>query len=325
MTGEQGEFGLIAKFFAPLAGPEGLGLGDDAALLAPPPAGSRLAVTCDTMVAGIHFLAHDPPDAIGHKLLAVNLSDLAAMGAEPSHYLLAATFPEPPDETWLTGFTAGLRRMQQGYGVALVGGDTTRTTGPLTLTVTAFGHVPAADALRRSTARPGDVLFVSGTIGDAALALHLSQDKFSSLRPDMVPLLERLHRPTPRVALGRALRGIASAAMDVSDGLVGDLGHIADQSKVGALIRTARLPLSPAAAQLLAEMPELLSQVMTGGDDYELLFTAPPAARQAVLAAAETAATPVTEIGVIESEPGIRVRDRHGAPVILEGSGYRHF
>jgi thiamine-monophosphate kinase len=316
MTGGRGEFDLIARFFAPLAGPEGLGLGDDAALLPPPPAGEVMVVTCDTMVAGVHFLADDPPDAIGHKLLAVNLSDLAAMGATPSHYVLAASWPAAPSDAWLTLFTAGLRRMQEAHGIVLVGGDTTGTGGPLTLTGTAFGHVAANLALRRSTARPGDVLFVSGTIGDAALGLQLGGEG---------PLRERLLRPTPRVALGQALLGVATAAMDVSDGLLGDLAHIAEQSKVGAVIEAARVPLSPAAAAALADDPELLGLVLTGGDDYELLFTADPAERAAVLQAATAAATPVTEIGSIRREPGVLAIDRSGAPLPLAAGGFRHF
>ncbi len=315
MSGGTGEFELIARHFAPLASPEGLALGDDAALV-PPPAGEALAVTCDTMVSGIHFLPSDPPDSIGHKLLAVNLSDLAAMGARPSHYLLATSWPEPPSEAWLAGFTAGLRRMQDAFGIGLVGGDTTRTPGPLTLTLTAFGAVEAGRALRRSTARPGDILFVSGTLGDAALGLRLGEEG---------PLRERLLRPTPRVALGRALLGLATAAMDVSDGLLGDLAHIAEQSRVGAVVEAARLPLSPAAAAVLSEDPSLFSLVLTGGDDYELLFTAAPSNREAVVAAAAAADTPVTEIGIIRAEPGVVALDRDGHPLELETVGFRHF
>ena len=322
MSGERGEFDLIARFFVPLAGPEGLGLGDDAALLPAPPDGELLVVTCDTMVDGTHFLLGDPPDAIGHKLLAVNLSDLAAMGAQPTYYLLATSWPSAPDDAWLTGLTDGLRRMQQAYGITLVGGDTTRTSGPLTLTLTAIGHVAPKDALRRSTAQAGDLIFVSGTIGDAALGLRFAADPLSGAGGI---LRERLLRPTPRVALGRALRGLATAAMDVSDGLVGDLQHIAEQSAVGAVVEAGNVPLSDAAAALVADDPQLMQVVLTGGDDYELLFTAAPADRAAVFAVAETAATPVAEIGAIRAAPGVIVVDRAGEPVPLSEVGFRHF
>lgn len=325
MTDSGGEFGLIARFFAPLAGPEGLNLGDDAAVVPPLPKDHDLVVTCDTMVCGNHFLAKDQPEGIGHKLLAVNLSDLAAMGATPAHYLLATSWPEEPAEGWLAAFTAGLGQMQRAYGISLIGGDTTRTDGPLTLTLTAFGYVPRDKALRRSGARPGDIVFVSGTVGDAALGLHLAQDPLATSGPGLEFLLQRLHRPTPRNALGQALVGIASSAMDVSDGLVADLGHIAEQSGVGADIDGASLPLSDAAAGVLAEEPDLLLRVLTGGDDYELLFTAPPDREPAITNAAAAAATQVTRIGLVRAEPGIVVRDRAGEPLSLSETGYRHF
>lgn len=316
MSEGRGEFELIARYFAPLAGPEGLGLGDDAALVPPPSPGEMLVVTCDTMVAGVHFLPDDPADAIGHKLLAVNLSDLAAMGATPMHYLLATSWPDAPGDAWLTAFTGGLRRMQEDYGISLIGGDTTRTGGPLTMTLTAFGRVAVDKALRRSTARAGDLLFVSGTIGDAALALHLGGEG---------PLRERLLRPTPRIALGQALAGVATAAMDVSDGLLGDLAHIAEQSHVGARVEAAKLPLSGSAAAALADDPDLLGIVLTGGDDYELLFTATVSDRDAIAAAALAAATPVTEIGVIVDAPDVVAVDRTGARLAVRGTGFRHF
>ncbi|MGF1627703.1 MAG: thiamine-phosphate kinase [Alphaproteobacteria bacterium] len=319
MSGGRGEFDLIARYFAPLAGPEGLGLADDAALMPGPPDGEVLVVTCDTMVAGVHFLPDDPADAIGHKLLAVNLSDLAAMGATPSCYLLATSWPSPPDDAWLTGLTDGLRRMQEAYGIRLIGGDTTRTGGPLTLTLTAIGHVGAKFAMRRSTARAGDPIFVSGTIGDAALALCFTGNGASPF------LRERLLRPTPRVALGRALHGIATAAMDVSDGLIGDLVHIAEQSKVGAVVDAAKVPLSEEAAAMLAADPELMRTVLGGGDDYELLFTAAPEDRAAVMAAAAATATAVTEIGLTRAAQGVVVLDRSGEPLALDETGFRHF
>ena len=325
MTNSGGEFGLIARFFAPLAGPEGLNLGDDAAIVPPPPDGHDLVVTCDTMVCGNHFLAKDEPDGIGRKLLAVNLSDLAAMGAAPAHYVLATSWPEEPAEGWLTAFTSGLEQMQRAHGISLIGGDTTRTEGPLTLTLTAFGYVARGTALRRSGARRGDLIFVSGTVGDAALALHLAGEPLSVRAPGFDFLSNRLHRPTPRVSLGQALVGLASSAMDVSDGLVADLSHIAEQSGVGADIDAASLPLSDAAAAVLTGEPDLLVRVLTGGDDYELLFTVPPERATAVLEAAKTAATTVTRIGAVRSEPGVTVLDRAGEPLSLPSAGYRHF
>lgn len=325
MSEGRGEFDLIARYFRPLAGPEGLDLLDDAAVAAPPPDGEHIVVTCDTMVAGVHFLPGDPPDAIGHKILAVNLSDLAAMGARPTHYLLATSFPSVPADDWLAAFVQGLRRLQDEAGVVLIGGDTTRTTGPLTLTLTAFGHVPGGQALRRSGARAGDLVFVSGTIGDAALALHLARDGDTTGLTGNAALFQRLQRPRPRVALGQALVGLASAAMDVSDGLVADLGHIAAASGVGAVVRSDALPLSTEAVALLAEQPALMAQVLTGGDDYELLFTIPPERRAAARAAAQRAQTQIKEIGVVRAEAGVVALDRAGDPVPLSEFGYRHF
>ncbi|MEZ5670040.1 MAG: thiamine-phosphate kinase [Alphaproteobacteria bacterium] len=325
MDEPRGEFDLIERFFRPLAGPGALALADDAAVLPPPPAGTDLVATCDTMVAGTHFLDADPADAIAHKLLAVNLSDLAAMGADPAHYLLATSWHAVPPDAWLERFAAGLGAMQRDYGILLAGGDTTRTAGPLTLTLTALGTVPHGQALRRSTARPGDLVFVSGTIGDAALALRLAGTGVAADLVGLAQLVARLQRPTPRLALGRALRGVASAAMDVSDGLVGDLGHIVAQSGCGAELRAAAIPVSDAAARLLADEPDLMADVLGGGDDYELLFTAPPARRDDVLRAAAAAATPVAEIGRMTAAGGVTVLDRDGAPLSIQRTGFRHF
>jgi thiamine-monophosphate kinase len=316
MSGSLDEFGRIARFFAPLASgfPGALGLTDDAALLAPVP-GEELAVTTDALVADVHFRSHDPPDLIARKALRVNLSDLAAMGAKPVCYTLAAVLPASCDEAWLAGFARGLAADQAEFGIALAGGDSVRTPGPLTLSVTAIGSVPAGRAIRRSGARPGDRVYVSGTIGDGALGLAALSGRIAA----DTTLADRYLLPRPRLALGRALQGRASAALDVSDGLVADLGHIAETSAVGLIIEAARVPLSPAARAALAADPRLLATVLTGGDDYELAFTAPADLP------AEIAGVAVTCIGRVVEGAGVSVLDRTGKAVTLSAQGYRHF
>lgn len=315
------EFALIAEYFAPLAAgrPGAFGLTDDAAAVAPP-AGRETIVASDMLVAGVHFRAEDPPDTVAARALRANLSDLAAMGASPHGYLTALALP--PDlaggsgdggRGWAAAFAAQLARDQAAFGVGLLGGDTTETPGPLTVSITALGFVEAGRALRRSGARPGDALYVSGTVGDAALALAL---------PDAEPALaERFRRPSPRLALGRALVGVATAAIDISDGLVADVGHVCRASGVAARLRAAAVPLSPAARARLRAAPGLLETALAGGDDYELAFTVPPA-RRAALAALPA---PVTEIGVIEAGAGVAVIGEDGAPVPLARAGWTHF
>lgn len=315
------EFALIAEYFAPLAAarPGAFGLTDDAAALAPPP-GCETIVASDMLVAGVHFRAGDPPDTVAARALRANLSDLAAMGASPHGYLMALALPpELARESgeggrgWAAAFAAQLARDQAEFGVGLLGGDTTATPGPLTVSIAALGFVEAGRALRRSGARPGDALYVSGTVGDAALALAL---------PDAEPALEeRFRRPEPRLALGRALVGVATAAIDISDGPVADIGHICRASGVAARLRAAAVPLSPAARARLRAAPELLETVLAGGDDYELAFAVPPA-RRAALAALPA---PVTEIGVIEAGAGVTVIGADGAPMPLAREGWRHF
>jgi len=318
-----GEFGRIAKFFAPLAAtPGALGLTDDAALV-DCPAGERLVVTVDAMVEGVHFLPDDPPDLVARKLVRVNLSDLAAMAARPVGYLLTTALPKSRGDDWLAGFAAGLAQDQAEFGITLLGGDSVSTQGPISLTLTAFGRVADGAEVRRGGARPGDLVFVTGTIGDGALGLEAAQGKLDGvLDPvDVAYLADRYRLPQPRVGLGPRLSGLASAMMDVSDGLVGDLGHICEVSGVAGLIEAGQVPLSAAAARL----PDRLATVLTGGDDYELLFTAPPERQAAVQAAAVAAGVPVTVIGRIEAGQGVRVLDPAGGALALTGVGWRHF
>jgi thiamine-monophosphate kinase len=322
-----GEFDLIARYFTRPARRSPLGVGDDCALLAPAP-GMQLAVSSDMLVEGRHFLSTVDPARLGHKALAVNLSDLAACGARPLAFTLALALPSV-DEAWLAGFSRGLLALADAHGCELVGGDTTR--GPLNLCVTVFGEVPAGRALLRSGAKAGDDIWVSGTLGDARLALEVFRGTVALPAALFQLARARMEQPTPRVALGQALRGIASAAIDVSDGLVGDLGHILDASRVGA-----RLDADAAAALLAIDshpqdppadigLDVRRTCALSGGDDYELVFTAPTTARDAVEEAARATATPVTRIGGIEAQAGLRLVDRQGAPVTQRFVSFDHF
>ena len=322
-----GEFDLIARYFTRPVRHAALGVGDDCALLAPRP-GMQLAISSDMLVEGRHFFADVDPEALGHKALAVNLSDLAACGAKPLAFTLALALPRA-DEAWLAGFSKGLLALADAHGCELVGGDTTQ--GPLNICITVFGEVPAGQALLRSGARAGDDIYVSGTLGDARLALeallghiHLPDELLAQAR-------QRLERPTPRVALGLALRGIASSAMDVSDGLLGDFGHILKASGVGACIRTDEtiklIAASAFPSSATGQFDQKLLQQCTlaGGDDYELLFTAPPQHRAAVAEAAAQSQTPVTRIGQVEAAPGLRLVDAQGMPVENRFASFDHF
>ncbi|CAH2599306.1 Thiamine-monophosphate kinase [Rhodovastum atsumiense] len=305
------EFALIARHFRPLAGPGALDLGDDAAVVAPPP-GRELVIAADAMVAGVHFLPDDPPDLIGRKLLRTNLSDLAAMGAEPFGYLMTVSVPRGTPDGWFAGFAAGLDADQREFGIALLGGDTTSTPGPVSLSLTVLGHVAPGAALRRVGAQPGHALYVSGTIGDAALGLLALRGEVADA--DGV-LADRYRLPRPRLALGRRLHGIAAACMDVSDGLVQDAGHLCRAGGLGCTILAAELPLSAAARRV-----GRLETCLTGGDDYELLFAVPPE-REAALADA-----PVTRIGHFHAGPArVAVLGPDGAPMPLAGGGWSHF
>jgi thiamine-monophosphate kinase len=324
-----GEFDLIKAYFAPLAtAPDAFALTDDAALFTVP-AGEAAAVTTDAMVEGVHFFSDDAGESVGWKLLAVNLSDLAAMGASPLGYTLDLALPAGRPHAWVKAFADGLRACQEAFGTSLLGGDTVATTGPLTIAVTAFGSVPPSQALRRGGAQVGDAVWVSGTIGDAALAVRLRKGWVPPGPPlgqaDAAALSERLDRPAPRLPLGQRLRGLARAAIDVSDGLAADLAHICETSGVAAEIRLADIPLSPVARALLAADAGLASAIVAGGDDYELLFTAPDGAEAAVQAAARAANTPVARIGRIEVGAGVRIVDATGGTLVLDRLGFTHF
>lgn len=314
-----GEFDLIAKYFDRPARRAVLGVGDDCALLQPTP-GMQLAVSTDLLVEGRHFLSTVAPERLGHKALAVNLSDLAACGAAPLAFTLALALPRV-DEAFLEGFSRGMFALADAHGIELVGGDT--TAGPLAIDITVFGEVPPGQALLRSGARPGDAVWVSGTLGDARLALEVFRGRVGLAGQDFDTVRRAMEQPQPRVALGLALRGAASAAADVSDGLAGDLGHILRRSGVGATLDVDTMPRSAVlAAQPLSLQHECL---LAGGDDYELVFTAPPGADDAVRAAGRAAGTAVTRIGRIDDAPGLRVVDARGAPIATRFVSFDHF
>ncbi|MFO1264017.1 MAG: thiamine-phosphate kinase [Rhodoferax sp.] len=336
-----GEFELIQRFFTRPTPRAVLGVGDDCALLQPAP-GMQLAISTDMLVAGRHFFPDVDPRHLGHKALAVNLSDLAACGARPLAFTLALALPEA-NEPWLAAFADGLLTLADHFGCELIGGDTTR--GPLNICITVFGEVPAAPAARagavptqallRSGACVGDDIYVSGTLGDARLALEALQGQLPLPPAWLARARARLECPTPRIDLGLALRGVASACADISDGLLGDLGHILERSQVGAQLDTsiAMYLLASQSTKTGADSefetvvtPNMrLRCVLAGGDDYELVFTAAPSQRQAVQAAAQASATLVTRIGQIEAAPGLRLVDAHGQPVAFAGTSFDHF
>lgn len=325
----RGEFDLIARYFAPLASGEtgAFGLSDDAAVLSPMP-GRDLVYTLDTIVAGVHYLPNDPAGLVARKLLRVNLSDLAAMGATPRGYLLSAALSQETDEHWVAEFAEGLCADQNIYGIHLVGGDTTRTPGPTSLSLTAIGEVPEGRVLRRGGAQLDDFIYVSGTIGDAALGLKvaLGQIKAEDER-DRDRLLNRYRLPQPRVELGQMLlnRDLATAGLDISDGLVADLGHLCHASGVAARIEAASVPLSGAAQRLVEQHSAVLSDALTGGDDYELVFTAAPDRAEELGRLAQELDLPLTRIGRIGEGSGVQVIDRQGAPIELDHAGWTHF
>jgi thiamine-monophosphate kinase len=320
-----GEFGRIARFFAPLAGPGGLGLKDDAALV-DCRAGHRLVVTVDALVEGVHYLAEDPPDLIAKKLLRVNLSDLAAKGALPLHYLLVTALPVSFGDDWVERFAQGLGEDQREFAVDLLGGDSVMTTGPAMLSLTAIGEVASGGEIRRSGARLGDQIWVSGTIGDACLGLKVLRGEYNSLpAADRAALAARFRLPEPRVTLGPRLAGIAHAMCDVSDGLLADLGHICDASGVAATVHLPALPLSPAAAAIVAAHPETAAALAGGGDDYELLFAAPPGTEDAIGHLSAELGVAITAIGTIGMGEGVRLVDAGGDEVPVAHAGWRHF
>lgn len=319
------EFQRIARFFAPLAAPEALGLIDDVALIPGPP-GEQYVLKTDAIVEGVHFLPDDPPAQVAQKLLRVNLSDLAAKGATPLGYLLMTALPETRDEAWLADFARGLALDQAAYGIGLLGGDSVATPGPVTLSVAAIGRIAAGRAILRRGARVGDRIYVSGTLGDAALGVMAAKGMALGIAREASDfLIDRFRLPQPRLALGSRLIGLATAMMDISDGLVADLGHLCAASGVAATVEAPLLPLSPATAAALSVDPARLASVLGGGDDYELLFTAPASAETEIAAAAQAAAVPVTAIGSIVAGQGVRVRDRDGVEITVMVAGYEHF
>jgi len=316
------EFELITRYFArqPVTRPDvALGIGDDAAILDVPP-GQQLVVSTDMLVAGVHFSENADAVSIGHKSLAVNLSDLAAMGATPAWYTLNLSLPQA-EPNWLEGFCQGMFALAVKHDAALVGGDTTR--GPLTIGIQIMGLVPHGQALKRAGARPGDRIYVTGLLGEAALGLRVTQGQLKLPDEFLANVLTQLNRPMPRVPAGLRLRGLASACIDISDGLAADLGHILAASAVGARIQLKRLPLSPAYDAAFEQVG--WQAALTGGDDYELCFTIPPAQETVFRIASAHFGVPCSYIGDIEAEPGLRIVDEQGALYVPEQSGFDHF
>ena len=328
-SSESAEERLIARYFRPLAtAPGALGLIDDAAALTPPP-GCDLVLTTDGVIAGVHFFLDDPPEAIARKALRMNLSDLAAKGARPLGFLLSVALPEGTDDSWLSAFTAGLGDDAARYGCPLFGGDTDHTPGPASVSITAFGAVPQGKMVRRSTAKPGDCVVVTGTIGDSALGLKLRRDRGLAARWRLseaatAHLEQRYLLPQPRNALAAAVLHYASAAIDISDGLAGDIAKLCRASSVAAEIDVARVPLSDAARAAIAAELALLESAFTGGDDYEIALTLPPDKLAEFHAAARAAGVAVTEIGRLEAGEGARFM-REGKALTFARASYSHF
>jgi thiamine-monophosphate kinase len=324
MTERPSEFQLIAEIFAPLAeAPGAFGLKDDAAVIAPP-AGHELVITTDALVEGVHFLADDPPLFIAKKALRVNLSDLAAKGAEAAGYLLALSLPSGASMEWLTAFAEGLKQDQREFGVSLYGGDTTGTPGPLTIAITAFGFVPKGKMLLRSGAKANDLVFVSGTLGDGGAGLAMLRERHEAPHAVRDFLVHRYREPRPRLTLGKALRGVAHAALDVSDGLLADLGHIAETSGVRIEVEAHRLPLSAALQAVWGSGDDARIRAATAGDDYEIAFTVPARlADDAVKAARDS--TTITQIGRVVAGQGVVLLDDSGREMEIDRKGYTHF
>ncbi len=320
-----GEFARIARYFAPLALPGGLKLRDDVALI-DGRRGEQYVLKADAIVEGIHFFADDPPQDIARKLLRVNLSDLAAKGATPVGYLLTMALPKSRGDRWLAAFARGLAADQRKYRIGLFGGDSDAIRGPAVLSLAAIGRIAKGRTVLRSGARAGDIVYVSGTLGDAALGLAVAKGQLGPVAAAARRYLVRRYRlPEPRLGLGRRLVGIAHAAADISDGLVADLGHICEASGVGAVIEAARLPLSLVARRIIARSPRRIRAALAGGDDYELVFTASPAANRRVAAAARAAGVRVTAIGRVVAGRAVQVLDARRRPIHLRQTGYRHF
>jgi thiamine-monophosphate kinase len=316
------EFDRIATYFAPLARePGAFGLRDDAALLSPPP-GTSYILTKDCITEGVHFIGDEPANLLAQKLLRTNLSDLAAKGATPYGYLLGLMLPHATPDAWFAAFARGLAEDQERYGISLLGGDTTATQGRICLSLTAIGALTRPPLLR-SGARVGDAVYVTGTLGDAALGLDVLQGKLPL--PDTAFLIDRYRLPQPRCAIGPALFGIATAAMDISDGLLQDAGHLCRASHMGMVLRAEALPLSPTANAAMQQNPRLLQRVVAGGDDYELLFTAPKAETTVLASLAAQTQIAITCIGDVVAGDTPMLVDAHGAALDFPTPGYQHF
>lgn len=323
MPGPLGEFGRIARLLAPLTEgcPGALSLKDDGATLTPPP-GWEIAATKDMLVEGVHFLPGDAPRDLARKMLRVNLSDLASMGAKPWTWLLSFALPKRCDDAWVEAFVSGLAEDQAAFGMVLAGGDSVSTPGPIVLDAVLLGLVETGQALRRTGAKPGDDVWLSGTLGDAALGLMAAKGELTGLAfAEQDYLIRRFQVPEPRISLGRALIGRASAAMDVSDGLIADARKLAASSGLAVEISAPLLPLSEAAAEAVALDAALFARILTGGDDYELLFTAPQAMRPHILSAARELSVPAALIGSARSGEGVLLRDKDGAILDLGDTG----
>ncbi len=314
------EFDLIAQYFSPLAGKAGLELMDDAACIKARP-GYDCIISKDLLVEGTHFFEGANPFDLASKALAVNISDLAAKGAKPALYFLGLSLPVTIEENWVKSFSAGLQLAQNNYSIELAGGDTTSTHGPITISVTALGYVDEGSMITRSGAKVGDDIYVTGTLGDAAIGLRTLQKDASASGY----LVARYHRPQARHKIGLSLQGIANSAADVSDGLLADLGHICKASKVGATVRREKLPLSPSTEAALRENSSFADLVWSGGDDYEILFTSSQSNRQQIEQLSSEVAVPITRIGTVEQNDGIRLVDHGGNLVQVNNVGFQHF
>ncbi len=320
------EFELIALLFAPLAKtPGAFELTDDAAAM-PARAGHDVVLKTDAIVEGVHFLSGDPADSVAKKALRVNLSDLAAKGAEPAGYLLALSLPAKTDMAWLEAFARGLGEDQKEFSISLLGGDTTATPGPLTLAIMLVGHVPTGTMIRRAGAKAGDLVFVSGSIGDGGGGLAVLKGEGATLPASARDyLIGRYRVPQPRLAFGGRFRGLASAALDVSDGLIADLGHISEVSRVRIVVDAERIPRSPALSALWGDGPDAILRAATAGDDYEIAFTAPASVESTIAEAARASGIPVTRIGHVAEGTGVALMGADGREIAVSKPGYTHF
>ena len=316
------EFDLIARYFAPLAGAGGLGLLDDAAVITPS-MGKDMVISKDMLIADVHFFSSDDPAQIAIKALGVNLSDLASKGASPIGYLVGLALTDDVSDNWLTSFCSGLKASQDKYDFCLLGGDTVKTPGPLTISITIFGEVSGGQMIKRSGAKVGDVVYVTGTIGDGALGLIERQKPRDSDVDGF--LINRYLEPQPRVELGCSLSGIVSAGMDISDGLLADAGHLMKASGCGMLIERDKVPLSNSTLNCLDSDRDLWQNILAGGDDYELLLCCRPDRQHALLSTAELCQTEITEIGSIIEGEGLDVRGENGVSLHFSDTGFRHF